>query len=114
MLVGLATSAGAQGSAIPTVFQGEWSQSLETCADPNEDANGLTIGAASLTLYDGRATVASVEAESATKITVVADWNAEGRSFRETHQLMVSDDGDELSITGIGRDGKAVMIRCPA
>lgn len=60
LLMGLATSAGAQGSTIPTVFQGEWSRSLETCADPNEDTYGLTIGAGSLTLYDGRATIVSV------------------------------------------------------
>jgi hypothetical protein len=114
LLMGLATSAGAQPSTIPMAFQGEWSQSLETCADPNEDTHRFTVGAASLSYYDGSASVASVQIESAGKITVVADWNAEGRRYRDTHQLMLSDDGDELSITGFGRDGKAVVIRCPA
>ena len=114
LLMGIATGAVAQTSTIPTAFQGVWSQSLETCADPNEDTHGFTVGAASLSYYDGSAAVASVEIESATKITVVADWNAEGRRYRDTHQLMLSDNGDELSITGFGRDGKSVVVRCPA
>ena len=114
LLIGLATSAAAQSPAIPTAFQGDWSTSLKGCNDRDEDTNGLTVSASALSLYDGVGVVESVEQVSATRITVVANWDAEGKTFRDTHELKLSDGGNSLSMTGVGDRGRSDFIRCPA
>jgi len=55
-----------------------------------------------------------VQAQGAKRITVVADWDAEGQTYRDTHDMKLSDDGNKLSITGFGPSGRTNVIRCPA
>jgi hypothetical protein len=114
LLMSLATGAMAQDPTIPTAFQGDWSTSLKGCNDPYEDTNGLTVTASSLSLYDGVGIVEAVEEASASKIKVAAFWNAEGDTYRDTHELNLSDNGNKLSMTGLGKTGTANFIRCPA
>jgi hypothetical protein len=93
--------------AIPAAFHGTYDQSAETCARPSEYR--LNVSAGELRFHESIGAVRSVAIEGPDTVSVDADFQGEGESWRAVQRL--ARDGDRLTISGDGTN--AVRIRCP-
>jgi hypothetical protein len=101
-------AAPASTAAIPAAFHGVYDQSREDCARPSEYR--LTVTAGELKFHESIGTVRGVAVEGPDSLSVDADYQGEGESWRTTQRLVR--DGDRLTISG---DGNAtVRVRCPS
>jgi hypothetical protein len=97
----------AKATAIPAAFLGVYDQSAETCARPSEYR--LTVSAGELKFHESIGTVRSVAVEGPNIVSIEADYQGEGESWRTRQRL--ARDGDRLTISGDGNS--TVRVRCP-
>ena len=98
----------ASAAAIPAAFHGVYDQSRENCARPSQYR--LTVSAGELKFHESIGAVRSVAVEGPNAISVDADYQGEGESWRTTQRLVR--DGDRLTISGDGTT--TVRVRCPS
>lgn len=96
-----------QSHLIPVGFQGQWAENKAACAK-NGDMTRLTIHADTLLFYESQAKVTGVSFGSARDIRVSADYSGEGERWSGTSRLMLSGDGEAMTLDGFRR------IRCGA
>ncbi|MBN8829705.1 MAG: hypothetical protein J0G94_03545 [Sphingomonadales bacterium] len=100
-----ATTPAATEQAIPAAFQGRWSRSAATCGKPGDDMR-LAISGDSLIFYESVGKVTSVKTVSPGHIEVRADYNGEGDRWSDVTSLLLSEDGQTLTI------GEVKRVRC--
>ena len=97
-------------AAIPAPFHGVYDASREACGRPSDGR--LTVTAGALRFHESIGTVRKVTAAGADAVTVEADYQGEGESWRNVRELRLGEGGDSLAISGDGTT--FVRVRCPA
>jgi hypothetical protein len=96
--------------AIPAAFRGMWDKDEVACGSPAGEYR-LEVAADALRFHESIATVRNVAIGDARRISVEADWQGEGESWRNRRELSLSPDGRVLTVTGEGTS--LVRMRCP-
>lgn len=99
----------ATGRTIPAALLGSYDASLDACGKPSDSR--LTVSPTELRFHESIGTVREVTATAAGTVTVEADYQGEGESWRSTRELRLGDGGATLTISGDGT--RLVRIRCP-
>ena len=94
---------------IPASLIGVYDVSLEACAKPGDGR--LTVSPTELRFHESIGTVRRVAIASAGPITVEADYQGEGESWRSTRELKLGDGGKSLTVSD--DDSSLVRVRCP-
>ena len=97
------------GKTIPAALLGVYDASLEACGKPS-DAH-LTVSPTELRFHESIGTVRRVHAVGAGTVSVEADYQGEGESWRSTFELKLGDGGATLTVSG--DDSRFVRVRCP-
>jgi hypothetical protein len=93
---------------IPTAFHGLYDSSQQACGRPGDGR--LAITARELRFHESVGSVREVASESADLIRVDADYQGEGQTWRNSHELRLSMGGARLTISGEGTS--FVRVRC--
>jgi hypothetical protein len=72
----------------------------------------LTVSATELRFHESIGTVRQAAVTGLDSVTVEADYQGEGESWRSIRELRLSDGGATLTVSGDGT--KLVRVRCPA
>jgi len=94
--------------AMPVAFQGVWAATEDDCAKPSESR--LAVAADSLTFYESRGPVISVDGVGPDEILVAVAVRGEGEAGRRTFRYRLINGGAGLFDTRSG----LTRIRCPA
>lgn len=94
------------GTTIPKAFQGKWASSASMCKQRNMDDGKLDIGPATLQFWESVGEVEAVVVSGNT-MTVTAQYEGEGETWRNEDRFTLSNDGKSLAGEGITR------VRCP-
>lgn len=97
-------------AAIPAPFHGVYDASREACGRPSDGR--LTVTSGALRFHESIGTVRGVTAAGAGAVTVEADYQGEGESWRSVRELRLAEGGDGLTISGDGTT--FARVRCPA
>lgn len=97
-------------AAIPSSFHGVYDASVEACARPS-DAR-LTVSEQELRFHESIGTVRTVVPAGAGSVSVEADYQGEGESWRSVRELRLGGGGSTLTISGDGI--RFTRVRCPA
>jgi len=104
-----APAATAAPAALPAAFHGVFDQDRAACAAASSITR-LNVDARTLRFHESIGEVRSIAVETPRAISVVADWQGEGESWRNTHRLGLSEDGGTLTVAGEGTN--LVRVRC--
>ncbi|HYW16565.1 MAG TPA: hypothetical protein VE891_10500 [Allosphingosinicella sp.] len=97
-------------TSIPAAFHGVYDRSLEACARPSDQR--LTVSARELRFHESVGSVRSIGYGGSDAIAVEADYEGEGRRWRNLRILKLAENGARLSVKG---DGDSLdRVRCPA
>jgi len=99
----------ARADAIPPAFHGVYDQSAEACGRPSEYR--MTVLPGEVRFHESIGTVRSVAVDSASAVSVAADFQGEGESWRAVHRLELRDGGSRLTMTA--DDTIVERVRCP-
>jgi hypothetical protein len=99
-------AAAAEANAIPAAFRGTFDENSDACGGPGESR--LEVKADELRFHESIGKVRKVDVEGPDAISVEADYQGEGESWRNVRRLRLS--GDTLTISGEGTS--LVRIRC--
>jgi hypothetical protein len=99
----------AKPDSIPAAFHGVYDGSLEACARPSDQR--LTVSAGELRFHESIGSVRKVDPGPSGAIRVEADYQGEGESWRSRRDLLLSERGSKLAISGDGTS--LVRVRCP-
>lgn len=94
--------------AVPVAFQGVWASTADDCARPSESR--LTVAADSLTFYESRGPVISVEGVGPDEILVAVAVRGEGEAGQRTFRYRLINGGAALFDVRSG----LTRVRCPA
>jgi hypothetical protein len=97
-------------AAIPEPFLGTYDISREDCARSSDGR--LTVAPGELRFHESIGTVRKVTVAGADSVTVEADYQGEGESWRNVRELRLAGGGASLTIRGDGIG--LTRIRCPA
>ena len=97
-------------ATIPARFHGEWNADLSACGTGSNESR-LRISSNAIRFYESTGAVRAVAVESERVITVTAEYQGEGDTWRDTRRLALSEGGDRLTVTSQGSD--FVRQRCP-
>jgi hypothetical protein len=97
------------GAVLPASFHGIYDASREACAASSQER--LRVEGGELRFHESSGKVVTVTAHGPRRLSVVADYQGEGESWRSTRELELSDDGATLTISGDGT--RLVRVRCP-
>lgn len=93
-----ASTAGPLGGRIPEPFLGRWGLVPADCTSTRGDNKGLmTVEADRLSFNESRATIAKLEAVSATELRATLAFNGEGQEWTEQTPLVLEDNGNVLT-----------------
>ncbi len=95
--------------SIPAAFHGVYDSSIEACGRRGDGR--LTVSADELRFHESVGSVRSVAPTPSGAIRVEADYQGEGQSWRSSRDLLLSEDGSKLTISGDGTS--MVRTRCP-
>ena len=98
-----------ESGSIPAAFHGVYDVSKEACARPSDMK--LRVSATELRFHESLGEVRKVEPGPPGSVRVEADYEGEGESWRSTRELLLSDGGATLTISGDGT--RTVRVRCP-
>ncbi|HYE27762.1 MAG TPA: hypothetical protein VEA61_05960 [Allosphingosinicella sp.] len=99
----------ATGKTIPARLVGVYDQSLEACAT-SSDAR-VTISPAEIRFHESIGAVRAVATTGRDTVSVEADYQGEGESWRSVRELSLSEGGGRLTISGDGT--RLDRVRCP-
>lgn len=99
----------ATATTIPAAMLGVYDASPEACRT-SSDAR-LTVSANALRFHESIGTVRKVTATGAGAVTVEADYQGEGESWRNVRELELGAGGASLTVSGDGT--RLVRVRCP-
>lgn len=99
----------ADALTIPPAFQGRYDASLAACSAPS-DAR-LEVAAGELRFHESIGTVRKVTIAAPDRVSVTADYQGEGESWRSVRELRLSDGGAALTVSGDGTS--LARRRCP-
>lgn len=102
-------AAALETKALPAAFHGTYDESKEACGRPSEFR--LAVTGSELRFHESIGTVRSVTAESPRAVSVAADYQGEGESWRNVRKLELSADGGTLTVSGDGTS--LARVRCP-
>lgn len=100
----------ATGKTIPATLLGTYDASIEACGKPGDGR--LTVTPTELRFHESLGTVREVSAAGADTVRVEADYQGEGETWRNTHELRLADGGASLTVSGDGTS--FTRVRCPA
>lgn len=95
--------------SIPAAFHGDYDATLEACGRASDGR--LTVSARELRFHESFGLVRGVVAEPDGAIRVEADYEGEGEAWRSRRELLLSEGGTKLTISGDGT--RMVRVRCP-
>lgn len=98
------------GKTIPAALLGTYDASIEACGKPSDGR--LTVSPTELRFHESIGTVRQVSAAGAGSVRVEADYQGEGQSWRNAHELRLADGGASLTVSGDGTS--FTRVRCPA
>lgn len=98
------------GKTIPAAMIGTYDASVEACGRPGDGR--LTVSPTELRFHESIGTVRQVSAAGSGSVRVEADYQGEGQSWRNTHELRLADGGAGLTVSGEGIS--FTRVRCPA
>jgi hypothetical protein len=99
----------AVGKTLPPAFHGAYDESGEACGRPSEYR--LVVTQSELRFHESIGTVRSVSVQDRRTVTVNADYQGEGQSWRNARRLELSEDGGTLTVAGEGTS--LARVRCP-
>jgi len=112
------TTPEAMGGVLPVALQGRWGLVAADCTTTMGDDKGLlTIAGDSLTFYESRAQVQTVNARSDSRIDAEFSFSGEGMTWQRRLTLDVQDEGAVLIRRDYGEDAEPGPLRyerCPA
>jgi hypothetical protein len=97
------------GNTIPATMVGVYDSSIEACGKAS-DAH-LAVSPTELRFHESIGRVRRVTATGADTVTVEADYQGEGESWRSLRELKLGDGGATLTVSGDGT--RLVRVRCP-
>lgn len=100
----------ATGKTIPAALLGVYDTSLDACGGTTDTR--LTVSAAELRFHESIGAVRRVTPVGEDAVSVEADYQGEGESWRSTGELRLSDGGRSLTVSGDGT--RLDRVRCPA
>ena len=100
----------ATGKTIPAALLGVYDASLDSCAKPSDSR--LAVSPTELRFHESIGTVRRVTVNGPGTVTVEADYQGEGESWRGRRELSLSNGGATLTIGGDRTT--MVRVRCPA
>jgi hypothetical protein len=99
----------ADSGTIPAPFLGRYDESEAACGGAGEKK--LIVTANELRFLESIGTVRSVSEAGSRAISVTADYQGEGESWRNVRTLKLAPDGSTLTISGDGTS--LTRTRCP-
>lgn len=99
----------ATGKTIPATLLGVYDVSLDACGRSSDGR--LTVSSTELRFHESIGTVREVTADGPDAVTVEADYQGEGESWRSVRELRLSDGGAILTVSGDGT--RLDRVRCP-
>ena len=100
----------ATGKTIPATVLGVYDASLEACGKPSDTR--LTVSPTELRFHESIGTVRRATVTGVDTVTVEADYQGEGESWRSNRELRLGEGGATLTISGDGT--RLVRVRCPS
>jgi hypothetical protein len=91
---------------LPERFIGRWDASLEACKATSDMK--LIITQTELTFWESIGRIRAVVVKAPDDVTVQADFSGEGEQWQRRLHLVLSKDGQTLTV-----DGGGIRIRCP-
>jgi hypothetical protein len=99
----------ADANMIPAPFQGRYDESEAACGGTGEKR--LVVTGTELRFLESIGTVRSVSDAGSRAVSVTADYQGEGESWRNVRTLALAPDGSTLTISGDGTS--LTRTRCP-
>lgn len=97
---------------VPFRFRGHWSEDLAACGADPVDESQIWITARSLNFYEANGQVMRVTVENGRRVVVLLRSEGEGIIFKGKKGLVLSPDGEAVTVRDEDDTGSARFHRC--